>query len=566
MKLLAAGQPLAIAALQCGMDQKTARKYRRVRALPSELKQERQAEPSPGSPEKVPRPWRTHPDPLAEVWPVAQEWLKINPGLQAKSLFEELQRRYPGRLAQGQLRTFQRRVKVWRAQQGPPKEVFFPQVHRPGELAASDFCHLSDLNITLGGQPFSHLFYHFVLTYSNWETGSICFAESFESLSAGLQAALRELGGVPQRHRTDSLSAAVHNLREWGACASPASASPASASPASQENKRQEFTRRYQALLEHYGLFGEHIQARQPHQNGDVEQRHYRFKVALDQALLLRGSRDFQSREAYADFVQRLLAQLNAGRQARLREERALLRPLPPHGFDVRQMLRLKVGPSSTIRVQNNVYSVPSRLIGERVEVRLGVEDLELWCGQQLVERMPRLRGQRRHRIHYRHIIAWLVRKPGAFADYRYREDLFPSSHFRMAYDALRAQQRAPVPSSPASRPSTASRFANTTRVADKEYLAILHLAAHQSEQGVEDALRVLLAAGEPICLAAVEALLCSGHKPDPLTNVCIAPVDLQRYDGLLQCAASALPTLPVLSPTELASPTQTVTPAQEVL
>jgi hypothetical protein len=476
MKLLTAGQPLATAALKTGMDEKTARKYRRLGALPS------QCPPS--------RTWRTRDDPFASVWDEIRPLLDLNPGLQAKTLFDHLQRRYPGRFPDGQLRTLQRKLKAWRALEGPPKEVFFPQRHAPAELAASDFCHLSGLQVTIQGLPFPHLLYHFVLSYSNWETGTLCFSESFESLSAGLQNALFALGGVPRRHRTDSLSAAVQSI-------------------AHQEG----FTRRYQALLTHYGLAGERIQPGKAHQNGDVEQRHHRFKVALDQALMLRGSRNFESRDAYGLFVRELFTQLNAGRQAHLSEELALLQPLPAHRLDVFRTLRVRVGPSSTIRLLNNTYSVPSRLIGEEVEVRLDVEHLELWYGQRQVDRLPRLRGQYQHRIDYRHVIDWLVRKPGAFAGYRYRADLFPTSRFRMAYDHLQAQA-----------PATA----------DRHYLQLLHLAARESEAGVDEALRALLTAEQPLTLATVTARLQSGEAPLPKTQVVVTPVDLTTYDALL--------------------------------
>jgi hypothetical protein len=164
MQSLSNGAPLSKAALRAGMDQKTARKYRCAGQLPAQL--------------KVRHTWRTRLDPFDAVWPELAAQLQTNPGLQAKSLFDDLQRRYPGRFADGQLRTLQRRLKLWRTLEGPPKEVFFAQQHRPGELCASDFCHLSSLGITVQGQPFSHLLYHFVLTYSNWETGSLCFAAS----------------------------------------------------------------------------------------------------------------------------------------------------------------------------------------------------------------------------------------------------------------------------------------------------------------------------------------------------------------------------------------------------
>jgi hypothetical protein len=249
-----------------------------------------------------------------------------------------------------------------------------------------------------------------------------------------------------------------------------------------------------------------------------VEQRHYRFRLALEQALLLRGSRDFADRAAYERFLRELFAQLNAGRAARLAEERAVLQPLPAQRLDAVRQLRVKVGPSSTIRVLNNTYSVHSRLRGETVEVRLSAEELEIWYAQRCVDRLPRVRGREQYRIEYRHVIDWLVRKPGAFRNYRYREALFPTSRFRMAYDALTERQ-------PAS--------------ADRQYLALLELAAKETELGVDEALRVLLAGDAPLDVAEVAALVRSGQQLPPATAVEVAPVDLQRYDLLLTAAAA---------------------------
>jgi len=392
------------AAARAGIDPKTARKYRQLGRLPSEVR-------------LMDRDWRTKPDPFVAVWPQLEELLGLNHGLEAKTLFADLQRRFPGQFPDGQLRTLQRRVKQWRALYGSAKEVFFGQVHYPGRLSASDFTHCSSLRVTIQGVPLDHLIYHFVLTYSNWETGSICFAESYESLSEGLQNALWELGGVPQLHRTDRLTAAVP--------------------PGSQGAS---FTERYQGLLRHYGLRGQAIQAGKANENGDCEQSHRQFKRALEQALLLRGSRDFASRGEYEPFLRRLFAQLNAGRQQRLAEELPLLQPLPGRRLESCKRRTVRVDKGSTIHVESNVYSVSSRLIGEWVEARIGVEQIEVWYAQQCVERLPRLRGRGKHRIDYRHVIDWLVRKPGAFADYRYHADLFPSSHFRLAYDLLLEQ------------------------------------------------------------------------------------------------------------------------------
>lgn len=475
-RLLGQGESLQRAALKSGMDRKTARRYRDMKQLPSE---------PPGD-----RSWRTREDPFVHVWSEVEEQLQLAPELQAKTLFEWLQQRYPGQFHEGQLRTLQRRVKVWRALQGPPKEVFFSQHHEPGRLGASDFTSLSSLAVTIGGQHLDHLAYHFVLTYSNWESVTLCFSESFESLCEGLQNALWQLGGVPQRHRTDRLSSAVNNL-----------------------SPKKDFTRRYQGLMQHYGLQMEKTQAGKGHENGDVESLHRYFKDAIDQALLLRGSRDFDSRESYDAFLQQLVGQRNQRRAARLQEERAVLGALPARRVESCQRLKVTVASGSLIRVGGNAYSVHSRLIGEQVEVRIFVEHLEVWYAQKCVDRLPRLRGRGRHRIDYRHVIDWLSRKPGAFARYRYRDDLFPTSHFRMAYDALCE-----------TRPS----------VADREYLQILRRAARDSEARVEEALRALLKDDNEVSLSSVESWLQSQPVPRAVTEVRIAEPDLSCFDALL--------------------------------
>ena len=112
------------------MDEKTARKYRHLGKLPSEIAK--------------PHDWATRPNPFGEVWGEVLELLAGNPGLKAKTIFGELQRRHPGCFADNQLRTLQRHIKVWRATSGPPKEVFFTQVHEPGRLGASDFTSIRD--------------------------------------------------------------------------------------------------------------------------------------------------------------------------------------------------------------------------------------------------------------------------------------------------------------------------------------------------------------------------------------------------------------------------------------
>lgn len=467
----------AAAASKAGMDEKTARKYLRANRLPSEM--------------KVEHTWRTRKDPFAEVWPDLEEMLNLNPGLEAKTLFDYLQQQYPTRFADGQLRTLQRRLKQWRALEGPPKEAFFAQEHKPGRLCQSDFTHMNDLGITLAGQPFEHSIYHFVLPYSNWETGSICFSESFEALAEGLQNALWELGGVPMVHQSDRLSAAVNNL-----------------------SHREEFTERYAALLRHYGLGARKINAGQAHENGDIEQRHYRFKRALEQQLMLRGSRNFQNRQEYAEFLKKLFAQLNAGRRQRFAEELKVFRRLPLTRFDTTRVLHVAVNKGSTIRVAHNVYSVHSRLIGEWVKVKVYAEHLEVWYAQRCVEKLPRLRGKSKHHIQYRHIIDCLVRKPGAFANYRYQSDLFPSHRFRMAYDFFKEH--------------------NEER-ASKEYLKILHLAAYEGEARVDQVLEHLFQTRQPLTYEAVKKAVQNDQACKSRTDVCVEPVNLSVYDELLK-------------------------------
>lgn len=426
-----------------------------------------------------------------------RQQIEENPGLEGKTLFEWLQREHPGRFSDGQIRTLQRRIKLWRAMEGPPQEVYFGQKHEPGKLCASDFTHMTELGITIQGQTLAHLVYHFVLTYSNWEAGTICYSESLESLSQGWQNAIWELGAVPAGHRTDSLSSAVNNM-----------------------SNLEEFNQRYEGLMNYYGVKPQHTNAASPNENGDAEQSHHRLKKAVDQALLLRGSRDFPSVEEYARFLQDLLAQRNAGRRERLREELAVMRELPARRMESAKRERVKVDSGSLIHVDRNAYSVNSRLIGEQVEARLYLDHVEVWYGQKKVEDLPRLRGRTKHRVDYRHIIEWLVRKPGAFESYRYKEDLFPTSRFRMAYDALQEA----VPGQ-----------------AVKEYLKILKLAAEAGETSVDEALRELLPGKVDAAITAesIAEVLPRVDKIPPVTAVEVAAVNLASFDEL--CAETAV-------------------------
>ena len=180
------------------------------------------------------------------------------------------------------------------------------------------------------------------------------FSESFESLSEGFQNAVWQLGGLPERHRTDRMSLAVNNA-----------------------SNAKEFTERYTSLLGYYGMAMEKIQPEEPNENGDAEQSHRRFKEAVEQALLLRGSRDFESRAAYGRFLDALTGSRNAGRRKRLDDELPRLLRLPERRRESYKRIVARVDRGSMIHVDRNAYSGPSRLIGERVEARLYVDRRE---------------------------------------------------------------------------------------------------------------------------------------------------------------------------------------------
>lgn len=473
----AKGKTQEQAAARAGMSVRTVRTYEQLGKLPSELKQ--------------PRQYRTRPDPFADDWAWVEAELTRDPALQATTLFALLCERHPGLYRATQVRTLQRQIATWRARYGPEQEVVFAQVHHPGIAAQSDFTHMTGLGITLAGVPFPHLFFHLVLVYSNMEAVHLVLSESFESLAEGIEVCLWQLGGVPRQHRTDHLTAAMRPLDAAG---------------------RRQATARYTALMAHYGMEATTNNVGVAHENGDVEQSHFRFKQAVDQALRVRGSRDFPDRATYRHFVQELVRQRNLTRQGRFAEERGALRPLPRAPLDLYRELRVPVSRGSTIQVLRNTYSVPSRLIGTIVTVRVRAEVLEVYRGTVPLLTIPRLLGERQHRIDYRHLSASLVRKPGAFAQYRYRDDLFPTLTFRRAYDALQTA----VP-----------------HRADRDYVRLLHLAAGTSEASVEAVLADLLAHHQTPAFDLVRdrLRLPVATALPPLTT---AVLDFGVYDALL--------------------------------
>jgi len=284
-------------ALKSGMDRKTARKYIQAGQGPGEAARE--------------RGWRTRKDPFVEFWPEVEAWLSANPGMQARSAFEELQRRYPGRFEDRQLRSLQRRFKQWRLDHGVAvKAIYFAQEHQPGRLLQLDWFHPRDFAVTISGEAFRHLLCHCVLSFSNWEWVSVCHSESFSSLKTALQGALWDLGGVPSLCQVDNSSTATHRL--------------------SGQGQRRGFNERFLGLLAHYGMQPKTIQLGQANENGDVESAHSHLRRYLVDTLALRGSADFESIEAYEAWLREQLARRNASRALKLAQERELMAELPP--------------------------------------------------------------------------------------------------------------------------------------------------------------------------------------------------------------------------------------------
>jgi len=478
------GKNQETAAAAAGMSVRSARKWQRG-GLPSQTKKERD--------------WRTRPDPFEEVWTTRIEPLleaDAKGELEAKTLMRLLVDAEPERFSMGQLRTMQRRLRDWRALHGPDKEVYFQQEHEPGKEAGIDFTCGNGLGVTIAGEPFPHLLFEFVMLASMWVWVCVVLSESFEALVGGLQGALWELEGVPEGLIMDNLSAASHQLGK---------------------GQGRGLNKRFADVCAYLGIEKvRRINVGKAHENGAVEGRHGRTKKLVRQALILRGSADFASVEEYERFVQETVAtHHNRFIAESLAVERAQLRPLPLKPVPSYTIETPTVRRWSTIRVRNQIYSVPSRLIGHRVEARVHASKLEIYYAGQLVDTLPRLSGKKRHRIDYRHVIAWLVRKPGAFASYCYREDLYPTLTFRRAYDALVAQR--------GSRASV-------------EYVRILHLAARASESLVESALVQVLEAGVRFDYATVESLVLPREPEIPV--VVIPPPDLALYDELLGASA----------------------------
>lgn len=478
--------PTPIAAARAGFSTATGYRTAQDPRLPSEKRTPRE---------------RRRPDPLADVFDAdVVPMLKASPGLRAVAVLEELLRRHPD-LGLGIRRTLERRIRQWRALHGAEREVIFRQVHEPGRMGLSDFTDMSELGVTVAREPLPHRLYHFRLVFSGFEHGHVVLqGESFVALAAGLQDALWSLGGVPHEHRTDSLSAAFRNI---------------------EPEVEEDWTTRYDALCGHYGMVASRNNRGIAHENGAIEAPHGHLKSAVEDALLLRGSRDFDTIADYRAFIDALVGRHNARNRKRIDAERAVLRPLPMRRAEDGEQAMVTVTSSGGFMLRRVFYTVPSRLIGHRLKVRVHDDRIDVFLGGTHLTTLPRGRGygdnRRSHVVDYRHVIHSLRAKPGALPGLVYRDQLFPRDAYRRLYDA--AMEALPE------------------RAACKLVVGALAIA---HERGVEADLAALIDAS--LDAGAIPALadLRERFAPDPeaLPQVTVTLTPLSAYDVLTAAPA----------------------------
>ena len=460
----------------------TVAKYEKQRGYPSEVKQERR--------------YLTRADAFAGDWTEVTEMLEQSPELEAKGLFEWLCEKYPGRYEANQLRTFQRRVSRWRGMNQEQVAVI-EQKHRAGEVMQTDGTWLNGLQMQVQGEPFKGLLIHSVLPYSNWEWGVLAQSESLNAIALGIQHSLKKLGYVPIYHQTDNSSAATYALQGKD-----------------EEGQGQErgYSERYLSILTHYGLRPRRTHVGRPQENGDVESLNGGLKRAIEQQLLLRGHRHFETVAEVEAFVQGVMNKRNQNRQSQLNDEITVMKPLRVKDLVTRERLYVKVSQGSLVRVHKNSYSVPTSLIGRTVTAYVSEWEIEIYYGGKQMAQFPRLCGRHQHRINYRHVIGSLLRKPGGFRQYRYRDDLFPQLIFRQAWEQLQQWYE--------------------PRQADLIYLRILHLAARTLECEVACALELLVSQGQKWHEMDVTRLV--EPTPIPVPELDVPTVRLTDYDRFL--------------------------------
>ena len=474
---------VAKAAAKAGISQASAYRVENDPTLPSQ--------------KKAPR-GRRRPDPLAGIF--EQEVVPIlcnAPGIRPIAVFEELLRRHPT-LSPTVRRTLERRVRHWQALYGPEQELIFRQNHEPGRVGLSDFTDMNGAGIVVAGEPLAHRLYHFRLAYSGFSHAHVVLGgESFVALAEGLQNALWSLGGVPAEHRSDSLSAAFRNL---------------------DAEAKEDLTQRYELLCAHYGMSPTRNNRGEAHENGSIESPHGHLKRAIKDAMLLRGSCAFDSLASYRGFIDTIVGRHNARHAARIESERTTLAALPKLRSDDFEQHSVTVTSSGGFTLKKVFYSVPSRLKGQRLRVRLYDDRLELFVGSSVLETLPRARsdskGNRRHVVNYHHVIHSLRRKPMALAQLVYRDQLFPRQAYRQMYERLLDR--------------AGERIACRTMV---ELLAIAHERGCESELAA--LLEVTLEAGELANLDELRERFAPAANSLPIVTVDLP--SLCGYDCLFE-------------------------------
>ena len=471
----------AIAAAKASISTATAYRFEHDHRLPSSRKAVR---------------GRRRPDPLADFFDAeVVPLLTAAPDLRAVAIFEEMQRRYPT-LSAGARRTLERRIRAWRALHGADQEVIFRQVQEPGRMGLSDFTDMSDLGVTIAGVKLDHRLYHFRLAYSGFEHAHVILGgESYVALAEGLQNALWALGGAPLEHRSDSLSAAFRNL---------------------DDDARADLTRRYDALCAHFGMQPTRNNRGVAHENGVIESAHGHLRKATRDALLMRGIADFDDLASYRRFIDEIVSRKNAHHAKRIAAERSALQPLPGQRTCDHEESIVTVTSSGGFTLRKVFYTVPSRLIGHRLRVRLYDDRLDLFIGATALMTLPRGRaaaGKHGHVVDYRHVIHALRRKPMALLHLVYRDQLFPRDAYRLTFDRLLEK----LPEKSACR-------------------LMVDLLAMAHERGCEAELAALLAADLAAAQLPDLPALRARFAPDPATlpEVVVHLTPLIAYEALL--------------------------------
>jgi hypothetical protein len=448
------------------------------------------------SQKKAPR-GRRRPDPLAALWdseivPI----LKAAPGIRAIAVLEEVRRRHP-EISLNIRRTLERRMRAWRAFAGPERDVIFRQEHAPGRLGLSDFTDTSELGVMVAGIVLDHRLYHFRLAFSGFAHAHVVLGgESYVALAEGLQNALWGLGGVPHEHRSDSLSAAFRNL---------------------EHDAQEDLTLRYHELMRHYGMTPTRNNLGVAHENGSIESSHGHLKKGLEDALLLRGSRDFDDLDAYRRFVDEIVGRRNANNRKRIELERPMLRALPKRRTADYEEKIVTVTSSGGFMLRRVFYTAPSRLIGHRLRVHLYDDRLECFLGATPMMTLRRGRPVSDHKgghvVDYRHVIHALRKKPMALNNLVYRDQLFPRPAFARAFETL--QQ------------TVGDKRACKVTV---ELLALAHDRGCEAE--LADAIEVELDAGRLPDLAILRERF--GPNPASVPVITVRFVPLSAYDELV--------------------------------